>query len=96
MIVPFTFHIKTKLCKLKESRLMKGKPNVGELLSSESISSQCVYMYTHTMVDIMYQSTWLYNYTNFIKIKFTYDGRDESRDINVYVSDESQSDCYLS
>lgn len=81
MIVPSTFHIKTKLCKLKESRLMKGKPNVGELLSSEvNLFSMCV----HTMVDIIVPK-YMYNYTNFLKIKFTYDGRDES-----------QSDCYLS
>lgn len=84
MIVPSTFHIKTKLCKLKESRPMKGKPNVGELLSSEvNLFSMCLHV--HTYNGGYNVPKYMYNYTKFIKIKFTYDGRDES-----------QSDCYLS
>lgn len=76
MIVPSTFHIKTKLCKLKESRLMKGKPNV-------NLFSMCLHV--HTYNGGYNVPKYMYNYTNFLKIKFTYDGRDES-----------QSDCYLS
>lgn len=64
---------------------MKGKPNVGELLSSEvNLFSMCLHV--HAYNGGYNVPKYMYNYTKFIKIKFTYDER----------RDESQSDCYLS
>lgn len=64
---------------------MKGKPNVGELLSSEvNLFSMCVHV--HTYNGGYNVPKYMYNYTNFIKIKFTYDERIEEMKVKVTVT----------